>query len=115
MTGLLKIDAKTAKIKFSQEVVKSLGRLEALVHGSAHYSPELLKNLQDWASGRPISGVSMALTEMALITRETMKHVNATGDTRAEETLGELISALMGLGLDPNPVSVLPSPRTRAR
>ena len=107
-----KLDADTVKIQCAPELVRSFARLEALVHDSPHYPRELLANLQDLASGKPLH-VQTALTEMALITRETMKHMQATGDKRAEKALEELHESLMG---DPNPkpVTVL-VPRERTR
>jgi hypothetical protein len=107
-TRAQKIDADTARIQFSPEVVRSFARLEALVHDSTHYAPDLLVNLQELASGKHYP-VHMALNEMALITRETMKHVHATGDTRAEQALDDLISSVMNIGSDPKPVTVLAS------
>lgn len=115
LRNVTEIDADTAKIQFSPVVVKSLARLEALVHDSPHYSPALLENLQEMASGKPYP-VHTALTEMALITRETMKHVQATGDTGAKEALDDLIANVMGVGKDGDtkPVTVL-APKARAR
>lgn len=88
-----RVNADDVKIKFAPDVVRSLARLEALLHDSPHYDSDLLENLRELASGKP-QPVQIALTEMALITRETMKHVHATGDKRAEEALGDLHSAL---------------------
>jgi hypothetical protein len=89
-----RVNADDVEIKFSPEVVRSLTRLEALLHDSPHYSSDLLENLRDLASGKP-QPVQIVLTEMALITRETMRHVQATGDKRAAEALRDFHEALM--------------------
>jgi hypothetical protein len=89
-----KVNADDVQIKFAPEVVRSLARLEAFVHDSEHYDSGLLDTLREMAAGRPVY-VQSALTEMALITSETMKHVQATGDKRAEDALFEFHSSLM--------------------
>ncbi len=109
------IDADTARVQFSPVVRKSLARLEALVNDSPTFSPTLVENLHELASGAPYS-VHTALTEMALIARETMKHVHATGDTRAKEALDDLIANVMGVERDGDtkPVTII-APKTRTR
>ena len=94
-----KLDLDDVQIQLAPEVLRSLSRIEALVHDSSHFDKDLLVNLQGLTSGKPIP-VQMALTEVGLITRETMKHVHATGDKRAAEALSDLHNQLMG---DPNP------------
>ena len=101
------------RVGFSPEVLRSFARLEAMVHDSAHFSPEILENLQELASGKQYS-VSMALSEMALITKNSLKHIQATGDKKAQEALDSLISNVMGLGHDETPITLL-APRTRSR
>jgi uncharacterized membrane protein YgaE (UPF0421/DUF939 family) len=109
------IDQKEIQIHFSRDVLRSFNRLEAAVHKSEHYSDELLENLQELSEGKPIPGIGAALTEMALIARETMRHVRATGEQHAEEVLGELISHLMGQELDAKPVFAVLASKARAR
>ena len=89
-----KFNHEDVKIKFSPDMVRCFARLEAAVHDSQHYDGDLLENLRDLTSGKPCS-VQMALTEMSLITEETMKHVQATGDTRAKKALDDLQTCLM--------------------
>jgi hypothetical protein len=111
-SGTQKIDAEGVKVQFTPGVVRGFARLEALVHDSLHFDSDLLLNLQDLAAGKPFF-IQTALSEMALLTRETMKHVQATGDKRAEEALEELHERLMG---DPDPKTVtLLVPKTRTR
>jgi hypothetical protein len=109
------IDADNATIQFSPVVTRSFARLEAMVHDSPHFSSEIRENLQDLAAGKAFP-VHTALTEMGLIAKETMKHVAATGDTRAEQALGDLISDVMGVGRDGDtkPVTLI-APKTRNR
>jgi hypothetical protein len=111
-SGVQKIDADGVTVQFAPGVVASFARLEALVHDSSHYASDLRLNLQDLATGKPYP-IQTALSEMALITLETMKHVRATGDTRAEKALEELHERLMG-DPDPKTVTVL-VPKMRAR
>lgn len=65
------INPDSARVQFGPEVVRSFARLEAMVHGSKHYDPDLLENLQELASGKNPT-VHIALTEMGLIAGETM-------------------------------------------
>jgi len=111
-SGTQKIDAEGVRVQFAPGVVRGFARLEALVHDSPHFDSDLLLNLQDLAAGKPFF-IQTALSEMALLTRETMKHVQATGDKRAEEALEELHERLMG-DPDPKTVTVL-VPKSRAR
>jgi hypothetical protein len=108
--GTQKINADMVKVQFTPGVVRSFARLEALVHDSPHFDSDLLLNLQDLAAGKPFF-IQTALSEMALITRETMNHVRETGDSRAEKALEELHESLMG-SPDPKTVTVL-VPKTR--
>jgi hypothetical protein len=109
------IDADAATVRFSPQVVRSFAQLEAMVHDSPHFSAEIKENLQGFASGKP-SPVHTALTEMGLIARETMNHVRATGDTRAEQALNDLLSDVMGVGRggDTKPVTLI-APKVRDR
>jgi len=88
------VNADDVQIKFAPGVVRSLARLEALLHDSTHYDDALLENLREMASGKPLP-VQSALTEMALITKETMKHVQATGDQHVARALSDFHSALV--------------------
>jgi hypothetical protein len=106
------IDADLAKVQFSPEVVAGFARLEALVHDSPHFNPEIRENLRDLASGKTFD-VHLALTEMALIAQNTMRHVTATGDTRAEQALDDPTSDMMGVGRggDSKPIALFISQR----
>jgi hypothetical protein len=89
-------------------VLRAFGRLEALVHDSPNFDSDLCTNLQELSAGKPFF-VQTALSEMALITRETMNYVRETGDTRAKKALADLHECLMT-----NPVTVLNTkPRVR--
>ena len=97
-------DAETLRVRFSPEVTQQFARLEAMVHDSNHFAPEILYELQDRAAGKPVS-VRGTILSVAAIVRETMGHIAATGDTRAEEQLDSLIMELVG-GRGSHPVAV---------
>lgn len=107
-------DAETLRVQFSPEMTQQFARLEAMVHDSNHFESEILDELQDRAAGKPIS-VKNTILSVAAIVQETMRHVAATGDTRAEEQLGHLVSELVG-GRDSHPVAVIgPKAAVRTR
>jgi hypothetical protein len=85
------ISPNDVQVQLSPEMIRRLARLEAHVADSKHFSTEILENLQEYASGKPFSSVSMALTGIATITQETMNHVNATGDNRALAALDHFV------------------------
>jgi hypothetical protein len=89
------MDAETVMIQFSPDVVRGFARLEAAVHDSPHFSPDILENLQEYAAGKPLS-VHSALTAIAFVTREAMHHVNATGDDSAKRALDSFVGDLLG-------------------
>ena len=107
-----KVNTEVTKVEFSPDVVTSFRRLEAFVHNSDHFAPEMIENLQDLASGKP-AHLDTAMVTILYIGRETMKHVQATGDKRAEDALRDLASALNDNSKDP--VTVLALERSSAR
>jgi hypothetical protein len=88
------MDGASVMVQFSPEVVRGFTRLEAAVHKSKHFSPEILENLQAYTEGKPLT-VHNAITAIAFVTKETMRHVHETGDTRAKEALDDLTLALI--------------------
>jgi len=90
-------------VHFSPEVTRQFARLEAAVHDSPHFADEMLWELQDRADGEPLRPRT-AILSIAVIVRETMRHIQATGDKRAEEALSGLIDALTELEPDRQPV-----------
>ncbi len=86
-------DAQAIKLRFSPELLRSFARLEAAVHKSEHFDPEALTTLQDYEDAKPRT-IESTLSWIAIITKETMKHVNATGDSKAEEALNDVIRGL---------------------
>jgi hypothetical protein len=98
------IDQSTVTLTFSEDVLRAMRRLEATVHDSAHFSPEILENLQHYASGKPLR-VDSALSGMVRITREAMKHIHATGDKLAEKAFDEFtIQIMAALGDEPQTI-----------
>jgi hypothetical protein len=81
-------------VQFSPEVVRAFSRLEAAVHKSEYFSPEILENLQAYTTGKPMT-VHNAINAMTFVTQETMKHVLKTGDAHAEEAFNDLTTALI--------------------
>lgn len=103
------IDAERTMVHFAPKVVKSFAKLEAAVRPIECFDRDLLVNLHHHAIGKPMA-IHTALTEIALLTRETM----GTGDPEAIGALNELIENLMGMQRDSKPITVGP-PKTRAR
>ena len=83
------IDARDIKVHFSPAVRSAFGDLEAAVHFSEHFDGDILRTVQDYAAGKPKS-VHDVLIVLPTIAGETMKHVKATGDKRAEEAWNEI-------------------------
>jgi hypothetical protein len=107
-----KVNSEVQKVRFSPDVVKRFRHLEAFVHDSEHFAPQILENLQDHASGKP-AHLATAMADMAAIAQQTMKHVYATGDLRAESALDELFDSFLNRDKTP-PVTVLAMQRSRA-
>jgi hypothetical protein len=105
-----KIDFGVVKVEFSPEVRRGFARLEAAVHDSKHFSPEILLNLQEYAEGYSVT-VPDALSAIAHFTREAMKHVRATretaGSVRTQKALDDLIAELMALNDDTPPITLV--------
>jgi hypothetical protein len=87
------MDSRSVRIRFSPEVKRLFARVEGAVHGSEHFSPEILENLQEYADEKPLL-IQAALAHVATVTKETMRHINATGDEKAQLALWDLASAL---------------------
>jgi hypothetical protein len=87
------VNALDVSVKFSPEVARKFARLEAFVHDSPHFDSGLLINLQSLASGKSPC-LDEIIPGMAQLASETMRHVQATGDTRAADALSDLISSM---------------------
>lgn len=72
------------EIHFSPRLMQAFKDLSAAVHFSEHFSPEIRMNLEDWVTKGPRS-LHSALTGLPSIAEETIKHIAATGDQRAQE------------------------------
>lgn len=104
------IDKSTVTLTFSEDVLRAMRRLEATVHDSDHFSPEILENLQHYASGKPIP-VDSALSGMVHVTQEAMKHIHATGDKLAERALDEFKTQMIAaLGDEPPTITLFRTP-----
>jgi hypothetical protein len=104
------IDQSTITLKFSEDVLRAMRRLEAAVHGSKHFDSDLLQNLERLTSGEPIP-VDHAVSEIALITKETMKHIHATGDKLAERAFQDFLDQIMTpIGKEPKTITLLRTP-----
>jgi hypothetical protein len=87
--------AEKAEIKFSPAVVDRFRDLETAVREKGHFDSDVLKNLEHWASGKG-GAVSLALGDMIMITQETMKHIQATGNQEAKQALSMLFGEMIG-------------------
>jgi hypothetical protein len=87
------IDAKEIKVHFSPAVTSAFGDLEASVQSSEHFDKDILRTVQDYAAGqaKSIHGVLISLPAIAA---ETMKHVRATGDARAEQAWNDITAQI---------------------
>jgi hypothetical protein len=83
------IDARDIKVHFPPAVTSAFGELEAAVRSSEHFDADILRIVQDYAAGKTKS-VHSALITIPAIAEEKMKHVRATGDTRAEQAWHEI-------------------------
>jgi hypothetical protein len=97
MRRVSEIDRNALRIEFSPEMIRAFARLEAAVHKSQHFSPEILANLQESAQGKSVS-IDGAFTRIATVVREAMEHFHATGDERTKEAVDDFISQLMEEG-----------------
>lgn len=86
------LNVDNVSVQLSPQMLRCLSRIEAAVHDSDHFDPDIKKNLQDYASGRPFSSIRMAFSGIAIITQETMEHVYATGDRHAKDALEDFIN-----------------------
>jgi hypothetical protein len=107
------VDIGSLRVQFSPEVVRGFARVEAAVHKSQHFSPEILENLQEYAQGQAVH-MESALYGVALVVRETMKHIHETGNERAQEALDNLFAELIGVTDKGKPFTVVKAP-TKSR
>ena len=109
------LEADSVLVTYSPAVLRGFARIEAAVHNSQHFDSDILQNLQGYTGGESRT-VQDALTGVALITEQTMRHINATGDKAAEEALDDLTCTLLGLNpSDGPPIKLQKSPPKRMR
>jgi len=96
-------------VQFSPEVTRQFSRLEAAVHDSKHFAPEIFWILQDMTQRKPMS-VRSAILSVAAIVKETAQHVHATGDERTGEALDALIEGLIPEKNSSYPITVTKDP-----
>jgi len=87
------LDARGITVQFSPKVTEAFQDLAAAVHFSDHFDGDILKIVQDLATGKPKS-VHGILISLPSIAAETFRHIAATGDKRAREAWDE-VSAQM--------------------
>jgi hypothetical protein len=87
------IDSRDIEVRFSPAVIKAFGDLEESVRGSQHFDSEARRIVQDYAAGKAKS-VHDVLIGFPAIAMETMRHVRATGDTRAEMAWEEIAAQI---------------------
>jgi hypothetical protein len=93
------------RVRFSPEVLRQFARLEAAVHDSPHFGPEMLLILRDLAEGKA-TDVRSTLLGVAAVVQETGRHIRETGDKKADETLEALIEEFSNIGEGREPITV---------
>jgi hypothetical protein len=96
-------------VQFSPEVTRLFSRLEAAVHDSEHFAPEIFEILQDMTERKPRT-VRGAILSVAAIVKEAAEHVHATGDKRTREALEDLIQGLVPEKNSTYPITVTKIP-----
>lgn len=91
------LDARNINVRFSQRVKSALADLDAAVHFSEHFDGDAYAILRDWAKGKAPS-VHDVMVALPLIASETFRHIQATGDRRAEEAWDQLCSDMLEHG-----------------
>jgi hypothetical protein len=91
------MDPRGVDIHFPPEVQRAFADLAATVHSSEQFDSDVLKTVQEWASGKAPS-VYDIMTAFPLVAEETFKHVHATGDQRAADAWGQIGSELLEKG-----------------
>jgi hypothetical protein len=97
------------RVQFSPEVTEEFSRLEAAVHDSEHFSPDILPILRDMAKGKPVS-VRHAILGIAVIVQEAGRHTRATGDEKPDEIVDDLLEKLVPNAKLSDPVTVTKTP-----
>ena len=92
-------------VQFSPEVTRQFSRLEAAVHRSEHFAPEIFWILQDMTERKPQS-VRGAILSIAAIVHEAGEYIHATGDEKTADTLTALLEALSPAKGASYPISV---------
>jgi hypothetical protein len=78
-------------VHLSPQMKQGLARIAAAVQDSKDFDPDIRANLEELAGGKPFLTVRNALSGIAWITKETMRHINATGDQTAQSALSNFI------------------------
>ena len=87
------IDANAIKVHFSPAVTSAFGDLEEAVRTSGHFDRDLLRTVQELAAGADKSAHAV-LISLPAIAAETMKHVRATGDAKAEQAWNDIAAQM---------------------
>ena len=89
------INPNSVQMEFSPEVRKQFARLEALMDGSKHCSPETLETLRHVSEGATFNA-TQTLTSIMLIVQDAVTHLHSTGDQRVKGALLALMDELDG-------------------
>jgi hypothetical protein len=84
-----RVDAREFKVHLPEGLRRALGDLAAAIHFSEHFDDLMLENLEDWAAGRPLA-LHGFVASLPAIVEETMKHIAASGDSRAAKALASV-------------------------
>jgi len=102
---ITELKADEVTIQFSTEVRQSLRDLEAAVHFSDHFDPDVRHTLRDLADGTRVT-IRDLVGSLPLIIAETINHIHATNDQRARQALLELNLDLSGRSPTSEPISL---------
>ena len=87
------VEARDIKVQLSPAVTSAFSDLEQAVRGSEHFDGDIIRIVQDYAAGKTKS-VHDVLIGLPAIAMETMKHVRATGDKRAEQAWEDIAAQM---------------------
>jgi len=85
------------KVSFSPAVKAAFADLAAAVHFSEHFDSGMRRELQEWAAGKELTAHSVILA-LPTLAGETFRHIQATGDARAQEAWDEISSQIAEKG-----------------
>jgi hypothetical protein len=87
------LSPEAVKVHLSDQARQAFADLDATVHFSDHFQPEILLIVQDFAKGADVS-IMDVICSLPSIAEQTFRHIHATGDERARKAWREICHAL---------------------